>query len=53
MLGRFGWVQVMAFVTSGLSTLALAYTLRQLTWGTWGSRIGAGSPEFAGQGRSW
>ena len=40
-LGRFGWVQTIAFVVAGIGTLALAYALRQLTTGTWGSRIGS------------
>lgn len=40
-LGRFGWVQTIAFVIGGLGTIALAYALRQLTQGTWGSRVGA------------
>lgn len=40
-LGRYGWVQTIAFVAAGVGTLALAYAIRQLTWGTWGSRIGS------------
>jgi hypothetical protein len=40
-LGRFGWVQTIAFVVAGIGTLALAYALRQLTAGTWGSRLGS------------
>jgi len=40
-LGRFGWVQTIAFVVAGIGTLALAYALRQLTTGTWGSRLGS------------
>lgn len=40
-LGRFGWVQTAAFVLAGLGTIALAYALRQLTQGTWGSRFGS------------
>jgi hypothetical protein len=39
-LGRFGWVQTVAFIVAGLGTLALAYALRQLTAGTWGSLVG-------------
>jgi hypothetical protein len=40
-LGRFGWVQTVAFIIAGVGTLALAYALRQLTAGTWGSRAGS------------
>ena len=40
-LGRFGWVQTLAFVAAGVGTLALAFALRQLTAGTWGSRVGS------------
>jgi hypothetical protein len=40
-LGRFGWVQSVAFAIAGTGTLALAYAIRQLTAGTWGSRIGS------------
>jgi hypothetical protein len=40
-LGRFGWVQTAAFILAGFGTLALAYALRQLTMGVWGSRIGS------------
>ena len=40
-LGRFGWVQTVAFVAAGVGTLALAYALRKLTAGTWGSRVGS------------
>jgi hypothetical protein len=40
-LGRFGWVQTVAFIIAGIGTLALAYALRHLTAGTWGSRVGS------------
>jgi hypothetical protein len=40
-LGRFGEVQTVAFVVAGAGTLALAYVIRQLTAGVWGSRIGS------------
>lgn len=39
-LGRFGAVQTVAFVVAGVGTLALAYAIRQLTAGTWGSVVG-------------
>lgn len=39
-LGRLGWVQTLAFVIAGIGTLALAYAVRQLSAGTWGSRVG-------------
>jgi hypothetical protein len=38
-LGRYGWVQTIAFVAAGIGTLALAYALRELTLGAWGSRV--------------
>jgi hypothetical protein len=40
-LGSFGWVQTVAFVVAGIGTLALAYAIRQLTDGVWGSRVGS------------
>lgn len=40
-LGRFGWVQTAAFAIAGAGTLALAYAIRHLTAGTWGSRVGS------------
>lgn len=40
-LGRYGWVQTLAFIAGGVGTLALAYALRQLSAGTWGSRVGS------------
>jgi hypothetical protein len=39
-LGRFGFVQTVAFVVAGIGTLALAYVIRRLTAGTWGSGVG-------------
>jgi hypothetical protein len=39
-LGRYGFIQTAAFVVAGLCTLALAWAIRQLTKGTWGSLIG-------------
>lgn len=40
-LGRYGWVQTLAFVMAGLGVVALAAAVRQLTQGAWGSRPGA------------
>jgi hypothetical protein len=40
-IGRFGAVQTLAFVIAGVGTLGLAYLIRQLTQGTWGSRVGS------------
>ncbi|MCC6456993.1 MAG: DUF998 domain-containing protein [Caldilineaceae bacterium] len=40
-LGRYGFVQTIAFVIAGLGTLALAYAIRKLTRGTWGSATGS------------
>jgi hypothetical protein len=39
-LGRYGFVQTVAFAVSGLGTLGLAFTIRQLTAGTRGSLVG-------------
>lgn len=39
-LGPFGFVQTVAFVVAGIGTLALAWVIRQLTAGTWGSVVG-------------
>ncbi|HET6596784.1 MAG TPA: DUF998 domain-containing protein [Anaerolineales bacterium] len=39
-LGRYGFIQTAAFVISGLGTLGLAFAIRQLTKGTWGSFVG-------------
>jgi len=40
-LGRYGFLQTAAFVLAGLGTLALACVIRQLTKGSWGSRVGS------------
>lgn len=40
-LGRFGFVQTVAFLAAGGGALALAYVLRQLTNGVWGSLFGS------------
>lgn len=40
-LGRYGFLQTAAFVLAGLGTLALAFVIRQLTKGSWGSRVGS------------
>lgn len=40
-LGRYGFVQTLAFLLSGLGTLGLAYAIRQLTQGAWGSAVGS------------
>lgn len=40
-LGRYGFVQTAAFVVAGAGTLALAFAIRQLTKGSWGSRVGS------------
>jgi hypothetical protein len=39
-LGQFGWLQTLAFIIAGVGTLALAFAIRPLTAGTWGSRVG-------------
>jgi hypothetical protein len=39
-LGRFGVIQTVAFVLSGVGTLALAWAIYQLTRGLWGSSVG-------------
>jgi hypothetical protein len=38
-LGRHGFIQTAAFVIAGVGTLALALAIRQLTKGSWGSRV--------------
>lgn len=38
-LGRFGWVQSIAFIVAGMGTLCLASALWRLTSGLWGGRI--------------
>lgn len=40
-LGRYGFIQTIAFVIAGIGTLALAYALWQFTHGSWARRIGA------------
>lgn len=40
-LGRYGFIQTVAFAVAGLGTLALAFAIRRLTKGTWGSLIGS------------
>jgi uncharacterized protein DUF998 len=40
-LGRFGFVQTAAFLLAGLGTLGLAFVIRKLTEGSWGSRVGS------------
>jgi hypothetical protein len=40
-LGRYGFVQTAAFVIAGLGTLGLAFAIRQLTVGAWGSFAGS------------
>jgi Protein of unknown function (DUF998) len=39
-LGRFGWVQIVAFVISGLGIIGLAYAIYRLTSGARGSILG-------------
>jgi hypothetical protein len=40
-LGQFGFVQTIAFLTGGLGTLGLAYAIRKFTTGAWGSITGS------------
>jgi hypothetical protein len=40
-LGRYGFIQTIAFLVAGVGTLGLAYAIRQLTKGTWGSLVGS------------
>ncbi|MEZ4616005.1 MAG: DUF998 domain-containing protein [Caldilineaceae bacterium] len=40
-LGRFGVIQTVAFVLSGLGTLGLAWAMYRLTRGLWGSIVGS------------
>jgi hypothetical protein len=40
-LGRFGFIQTLAFVISGLAVIGLAYTIHQLTRGSLGSFLGS------------
>jgi hypothetical protein len=40
-LGRYGLAQTGAFLIVGLGTLALAFAIRKLTAGSWGSLVGS------------
>lgn len=40
-LGSYGFIQTAAFVLSGLGVLGLAYAIRRLTTGAWGSLAGS------------
>jgi hypothetical protein len=40
-LGQYGFVQAAAFIISGMGTLGLAFAIRKLTMGSWGSFIGS------------
>jgi hypothetical protein len=40
-LGRYGFVQILAFLISGLAVIGLAYVIRQLTRGSRGSFLGS------------
>lgn len=40
-VGRYGFVQTAAFVIAGLGTLGLAFAIRKLTAGSWGSVVGS------------
>lgn len=40
-LGRYGFVQTAAFLVAGIGTLGLAFAIRQLTEGAWGSLTGS------------
>ena len=40
-IGRFGYLQTVAFFAAGLGTLALAWVIREVTKGSWGSRLGS------------
>lgn len=40
-LGRYGFIQTIAFLVAGVGTLGLAFAIRKLTLGAWGSRIGS------------
>jgi magnesium-transporting ATPase (P-type) len=39
-LGRLGSIQTIAFLIAGLTTLGLAFAIRELTRGIWGSVVG-------------
>lgn len=40
-LGRYGFIQTAAFLIAGFGTLGLAFVVRKLTIGSWGSLIGS------------
>jgi hypothetical protein len=40
-IGRFGYLQTVAFFAAGLGTLALAWGIREVTKGSWGSSLGS------------
>ena len=40
-LGRYGAAQTAAFLLVGLGTLGLAFAIRRLTTGSWGSLVGS------------
>jgi hypothetical protein len=40
-IGRFGYLQTVAFFAAGLGTLALDWGIREATKGSWGSRLGS------------
>ncbi len=40
-LGRYGFIQTIAFLIAGVGTLGLAFAIRKLTLGAWGSRVGS------------
>jgi hypothetical protein len=40
-LGRYGFVQMAAFLVAGVGTLGLAFAIRELTEGVWGSLTGS------------
>jgi hypothetical protein len=52
-IGRFGFVQTIAFLAFGLASLALAAGIRRATRGSWGSLVGSVLFGLLGVGRSW
>jgi hypothetical protein len=40
-VGRYGYLQIVAFFAAGFGTLALAWAVREATNGSWGSRLGS------------
>lgn len=40
-IGRYGYLQIVAFFAAGFGTLALAWAVREATNGSWGSRLGS------------